>query len=203
MKLSDLSSTALQAAATGTTSGSLVWAFHFVDGFQAAAASAHWDPVRGFGFGFDDYTTASAQCLGTPSTGNPTGVPQKCLIYPGKTPLSGKVDAATGTITLSVPRSLLHGLAGPTGAGQRPTEVPAELGTRFFDATVFTLGNPAPDPATQGYLTPVDATPSFDFLLTDDPSYSLPEVPVAALLPIAALLVLAVTLARRRRRPLA
>jgi hypothetical protein len=203
LTVADLSAGALQAAATGTASGSLIWAFHFVDGFQAAAASAHWDPVRGFGFGFDDYSTGSAQCLGTPSTGNPTGVPEKCLTYGGKTPIQGNVDAAAGTITLSVPRTLLHGLTGATGPAQRPTEVPAVVGTRFYDGTVFTLGNPSADPSTQGYLTPVDATPSFDFLLTEDPGTSVAEVPLTMLLPIGAVVVLGLVLlgVARRRRP--
>jgi hypothetical protein len=203
IKVTDLSAAALQAAATGTASGSLIWAFHFIDGFQAAAASAHWDPVRGFGFGYDDYSTAFAQCLGTPSTGNPTGVPEKCLTYGGKTSIEGAVNVPAGTITLSVPRSLLHGLAGSTGPNQRPTEVPAALGTRFYDGTVFTLGNPAPDPATQGYLTPVDATPSFDFLLTDDQGAFIPEAPLTLLLPVVGLLMLAIVARRRRRRTLA
>jgi hypothetical protein len=156
LKLADLSSAALQQAMSDTTSASLLWVFRFVNGYQAAAASARYSPAGGFTFGYNDYATASAQC-GSDS--------DKCVVYPGDKPIKGKVDQATGTITLSVPRAYLRGLTGPTGFGQRPTETKAVPGTRFYDATAFSLGNPSPDPGSQSFMTPADNLPAMDFLL--------------------------------------
>ena len=50
-------------------------------------------------------------------------------------------DQATGTIRFSIPRFLLRALSGPTGPGQRPLEVAATAGSRFYDGTAFSLGN--------------------------------------------------------------
>ena len=156
MKLSDLSDGALNDALTKTKSGSLLWVFRFVNGYQASAASARWSPQEGFSFGYNDYTTGSAQCG---SDG------QKCQLFPGDQPLEGKVDQGAGTITLSVPRNYLVGLNGPTGPGQRPTLDKARVGTRFYDATAFSLGNVSPTPTVQSFLYPIDNPPAMDFLL--------------------------------------
>src|SRR4051812_2005780 len=152
MTYKDLSSGALQSALQATASTDLLYLFRFVDGFQEAGASAHYDPVQGWRFGFDDFTT---------TTTNPGG---DVLIWPGATSIKGKVTG--NTIVLSVPRSVLHKLSGPTGPGQRPQEVKATVGGRFYDATAFTLAGPVPDVASQGsYMQQVDNAPAFDFLL--------------------------------------
>ena len=156
LKLADLSDGALSDALSATKSGSLLWIFRFVNGYTASAASARWSPGGGFSFGYNDYTTGSAQCG---SSGD------KCQLYPGDQALKGKVDQAAGTITLSVPRSYLKGLSGPTGPGQRPAAGKAAPGTRFYDATAFTLGNVSPNPTTQSFLYPIDNPPAMDFLL--------------------------------------
>ena len=156
LKLADLSDGALQDALTKTKSGSLLWIFRFVNGYTASAASARWSPAEGFSFGYNDYTVRSAECG---SSGD------KCQVYPGDQPLKGKVDQASGTITLSVPREYLKGLTGPTGAGQRPALTKAQPGTRFYDATAFSLGNVSPNPTTQSFLYPIDNPPAMDFLL--------------------------------------
>ena len=156
LKLADLSRSALQGALTATKSQSLLWIFRFVNGYQASAASARWSPAQGFTFGFNDYTTGSAQCG---SDG------EKCQLFPGNKKLEGSVDRTTGTITLSVPRAYLRGLSGGTGPFERPAIVKAAPGTRFYDATAFTLGNVSPDPATQSFLYPIDNPPAMDFLL--------------------------------------
>ena len=138
---------------TKTKSGSLLWIFRFVNGYTASAASARWSPAEGFSFGYNDYTVRSAQCG---SSGD------KCQVYPGDQPLKGKVDQAAGTITLSVPREYLKGLCGPTGPGQRPALTKAEPGTRFYDATAFSLGNSSP---TRPAVVPVpDRQPAGDGL---------------------------------------
>jgi hypothetical protein len=156
MKLANLSDGALSRALSATKSGSLLWIFRFVNGYQASAATARWNQASGFSFGFNDYTTGSVQC-------NSDG--EKCQLYPGDQELAGAVDQDAGTITLSVPRDYLNALNGPTGAGQRPTLNKAEVGSRFYDATAFSLGNISPQPTVQSYLYPIDNPPAMDFLL--------------------------------------
>ena len=160
MRLGDLSDAALQQAMLDTQSQSLLWVFRFVDGYRASAASARYNPVDGFTFGYNEYTVANAQCG---SNGD------KCLQYPGNIDIEGDVDQETGTIRLNVGRELLSGLAGDTGPKQRPQEVPATSGTRFYDATAFSLGNPySPTQEAQSFLYPLDNTPAMDFLLPGD-----------------------------------
>jgi hypothetical protein len=43
--------------------------------------------------------------------------------------------------------------------------VKAAPGTRFYDATAFSLGNTSPNPTTQSFLYPIDNPPAMDFLL--------------------------------------
>jgi hypothetical protein len=154
LKLADLSSAALSQAA-GT--GSLVYAWRFTNGWQDAAAVAKWSLADGWSFGYDDYTTDPGTCGGT----GPGG---KCEIYPGKTAINGSVDQATGTITLVVPASVLHPLGANDQFG-RPTQTTATTGSRFYDGTAFSFQNASPDPSTQGWMTQLDNTPAFDFLL--------------------------------------
>ena len=52
-----------------------------------------------------------------------------------------------------------------TGLGQRPSEVPAAEGSRFYDAAGWSLGNTSPTKAFQTFLYPLDNTPAMDFLL--------------------------------------
>jgi hypothetical protein len=156
LSLADLSDNALQQAATLTKSGSLLWIFRFVNGYQASAAVARWSPAQGFTFGFNDYTTGSVLC-GSDE--------EKCQTYPGDKKLQGTVNQKAGTITMSVPRDYLNALNGPTGAGQRPTLNKAAVGSRFYDATAFSLGNVSPSPTTQSFLYPIDNPPAMDFLL--------------------------------------
>ena len=160
MRLEDLSDASLQQAMIDTRSQSLLWVFRFVDGYRASAASARYNPEQGFTFGYNDYTTSDAACAGSGP---------KCIQYPGNVEIPGTVNQETGTITLSVPRDLLAGLAGPTGQKQRPAEVPAVPGTRFYDATAFSLGNPtSPTQDVQSFLYPLDNTPAMDFVLPGD-----------------------------------
>ncbi|MDP8910875.1 MAG: DUF11 domain-containing protein, partial [Actinomycetota bacterium] len=160
MRLADLSPAALTAAMVGSGSQSLLWIFRFVDGHQAAAASARYSPVTGWTFGFNDYRTGSSPCIGTEVT---TG--EKCVVYPGDTEIQGDVDQTTGTIRLSVPRALLDEL-GPDDEFGRPTEIPATANARFYDATAFSLGNPvSPTQDVQSFLHVFDNTRAFDFTL--------------------------------------
>ncbi len=64
-----------------------------------------------------------------------------------------------------MPRYLLRALSGATGPGQRPSEAPAVVGSRFYDGTAFSLGNANATPAVHTFLYPLDNTPSMDFLL--------------------------------------
>ena len=165
MHLKDLTDAALTSALTSgqlSSPGSLVYAFRFVDGFQSAAAVARYDAGQGWQFGYNGFATGSVQCAGTA---------EKCLIYPGDEDtgdgagVTGAVDAAKGTITLRVPQRLLKALGPVDATGQRPTEVPAKLGSRIYDATVFTFLNPSPVSQEQGFMTQVDNAPAFDFLV--------------------------------------
>jgi hypothetical protein len=154
LKVANLSSAALSQAAGA---GSLVWAWRFTNGWQDAAAVAKWSPAGGWSFGYDDYTTDPGTCGGT----GPGG---KCEIYPGHTSINGSVNQATGTITLVVPASVLHPL-GANDAFGRPTQTTAKAGSRFYDGTAFSFRNASPDPSTQSWMTQLDNTPAFDFLL--------------------------------------
>jgi hypothetical protein len=154
LHVADLSDAALAQAAG---SGSLVWVWRFTNGWQDAAAVAKWSTADGWSFGYDDYTTDPGTCGGT----GPGG---KCEIYPGNTPIHGSADTAAGTITLVVPASVLHPL-GPDDAYGRPTQTTAQAGSRFYDGTAFSFQNASADPSTQGWMTQLDNTPAFDFLL--------------------------------------
>jgi hypothetical protein len=159
MKVADLSPAALRSALADTASQSLLWILRFTNGYQDAAVSARWNPADGFTFGFNDYTTGQSPC----ASGDQNG--EKCLVYPGDTPIQGKVDAATGTMRLSVPRAVLRAL-GPPDANGRPTEVPATAGSRFYDATAFSLANNvSPTQDVQSFLYPLDNAPAMDFVL--------------------------------------
>jgi hypothetical protein len=154
LKVAKLSSAALSQAAGN---GSLVWAWRFTNGWQDAAAVANWSSAGGWSYGYDDYTTDPGTCGGT----GPGG---KCEIYPGDTPINGSVNQGTGTITLVVPASVLHPLGANDQYG-RPTQTVAKAGSRFYDGTAFSFQNTSPDPSTQGWMTQLDNTPAFDFLL--------------------------------------
>jgi hypothetical protein len=159
LHVADLSNAAL-AQAAGT--GSLVWIWRFTNGWQDTAAVAKWSQATGFSFGYDPYTTDPGTCGGS----GPGG---KCEIYPGATPIAGSVDQAAGTITLTVPATVLHPLAGTDGDG-RPTQGAAAVGSRFYDGTAFSFENASADPGTQGWMTQLDNTPAFDFLLPAVPA---------------------------------
>jgi uncharacterized repeat protein (TIGR01451 family) len=160
IKVADLSTSSLQNTMARTQSQSLLWVLRFTNGYQDAAASARWNPVDGFTFGFNDYSTGTTPCA------SPAGSGEKCLLYPGGTAIAGDVNQGSGTIRLSVPRSLLRTLTGSTGAGQRPSEVPATVGSRLYDATMFSLGNTnSATQNVQSFLYPFDNTPSMDFLV--------------------------------------
>ena len=71
-----------------------------------AAGARAQEPIeepQGFTFGFNDYSTGAAPCDGS-------GTGDKCVLYPGDTPIQGSVDQGTGTIRLSMPRYLLRQL---------------------------------------------------------------------------------------------
>jgi hypothetical protein len=86
-------------------------------------------------------------------------------VYPGNQPLTGQVDQASGTITLTVPRSYLRQLSGADADG-RPLEQPAAAGARFYDGTAFSFANTvSPTQDTQSFLYTLDNTPAMDFLL--------------------------------------
>jgi hypothetical protein len=163
MKVDNLSADELLATMTRTGSQSLLWMWRFTNGYQDAAAAARWNPVQGFTFGYNDYTTGLTPCA---PAGPGSAASEKCILYPGDRPIEGDVNQSTGTIRLSVPRALLRGLSGTTGPGERPGEVPASVGTRFYGGTAFSVGNTlSPDQTLQSFLYPFDNTPSFDFVL--------------------------------------
>ncbi len=160
LKVADLSQGALTRALADTGSQSLVWLWRFTNGFQDGGASAAWTPLSGWTFGFDDYAVGGAPCE---TAGGPAS--EKCQVYPQSKPITGSVDAVTGTITLIVPRGYLRQLSGTDAAG-RPLEAPATAGARFYDGTAFSLGNTiSPSQSQQSFLYPLDSTPAMDFKL--------------------------------------
>jgi hypothetical protein len=162
LKVKDLSSAALQSAlAADSTTTSLIWAFRWVNGYQPASVSVHWDPARGFAGGFDNFATGTVTCLGTPGV---NGYEPKCMTYTGTTAIPLDVNEDSGTIRWTVPRNLLKAL-GPLDENGRPTLVDAANGSRFYSGTAFTMGNTPPTAEIQGFLYPVDGTAAFDFLL--------------------------------------
>ena len=156
LKVADLSTASLLATMTRTQAQSLLWLVRFSNGHQDVAASARWNPVEGFTFGYNDYTVASAQCG---SSG------EKCVVYPGGTPIQGDVNQTTGIIRLSVPRFLLRSL-GAADASSRPTEGPAGTGARLYDVTAISLANNvSPVQALQSFLYPLDMAAAMDYTL--------------------------------------
>jgi hypothetical protein len=161
MKVKDLGDSALQAALAGSDATSLIWAFRWVNGYQPASVSVHWDPARGFAGGFDDFATGSATCISTPGV---NGYEPKCMTYPGATPVPIDVNTdGGGVIRMSVPRKYLKAL-GAADAHGRPKVVPAVTGSRLYSGTAFSMGNVSA-PEAQGFLYPVDGTAAFDFLV--------------------------------------
>jgi hypothetical protein len=154
LKVKDLTADALQSALTAASATSLVWAFRWSNGYQPASLSVRWDPVRGFGGGFDDFSTGSVTCLGTES---------KCMTYPGTTPVPWDVNQDAGVIRFTAPRNVLKAFTGTDEHG-RPEAGEAKTGSRFYSGTAFAMGNASVNEA-QGFLYPVDNAAAFDFLL--------------------------------------
>ena len=162
LKVADLSNASLTQALADTAGQSLVWAWRFANGYQDSAASARWNPLQGFTFGWNDYTVGASPCEGIT---NAAGESEKCVVYPGGQPLTGTVNQAAGTITLVVPRSYLRQLSGVDIDG-RPLEQAAVSGARFYDGTAFSFANNAgATQDNQSFLYTLDNTPAMDFLL--------------------------------------
>ena len=158
--LSDLGNGALQEAMSATGSQSLVWLFRFLNGFQPAGATAAWNPATGFTFGFDDFTTKSTE------SGQADPTSEKIIVWPQATEIAGDANQDSGVIRLSIPRSLLKAQVGKTGKGQVPELAEATAGSRFYDATVFALGNAfSPVQSVQSYLYQVDSSAAMDFVV--------------------------------------
>jgi hypothetical protein len=157
MHVADLSDAALAKAVADTASQRILYVFRWFNGYRYAAAVAKWSPTAGWSFGYNDFVAGSAQC------GSSSG---KCLQYPGDQPIPGRVDQATGTISLDVPLARLRTLSGGEGPNQRPAQVQSTAGSREFDGTAFTLSDDSPTGGTdQSFLYPLDNTPSMDFLV--------------------------------------
>jgi hypothetical protein len=171
MKVKSLGATDLQSALSGTDATSLIWAFRWVNGYQPASLSVHWDPARGFDGGFDDFATGSVSCFGTPGV---NGLDPKCMTYPGTIAVPMDVNEDAGVIRMTATRSVLETLGALDDNG-RPTKVAADKAgvSRFFSGTAFTMGNISVDEA-QGFLYPVDGTAAFDFVL---PGAAAPQGP--------------------------
>jgi hypothetical protein len=173
MKVADLSTASLQNTLLRTQSLSLLWVWRFTNGHTDVAAAARWSLAEGFTFGYNEFTTGLTPCA---PAGPGSAASEKCILYPGDQPIEGDVDQSTGTIRINVPRHVLRALSGPTGPEQRPVEVPATAGSRFYDGTAFSLANAGPIPSVHSFLYPLDNTPSMDFLL-QEATVEPPNVP--------------------------
>lgn len=191
MHVRDLSDAALQKALVDAAGGgtSLVYLFRFVDGYQSAGVSARWAPGVGWDYAYTGYQVQTAGCGGSTD---------ECLTYNAVTALTGRVDATAGTVAINVPRSLLTALGTPDSAN-RPSERAAVAGDTIYDATAFTLINPAAKDA-QSFLEQVDNAPAFDFVLGAEASPVVPESGATVLLLLVAVAVAGGALLRARRR---
>jgi hypothetical protein len=161
MKVGSLATTSLAQALADTGGQSLLWVWRFANGYTDSAASARWNPAQGFTFGWNDYTNGTAPCVGATNVDGE----EKCVVYPGGKPLTGKVDQLAGTITLTVPASYLRQLTGADAYG-RPLEQAAAKGSRLYDGTAFSFANNAgPTQDSQTFLYTLDNTPAMDFLV--------------------------------------
>ncbi len=157
MRVASLAASDKQAAAASAGGTSVIYLLRFQNGYQPAGVSARWSPVTGWSYTFDNYTTASTQ------SGQADPTAEKIIVYPGATPIPGKVNEdGAGTITMNVPRSLLKTLGKPDVTG-RPSEVPATSGSLLSDMVAYALVNIAPDARAQSYLYPVDNAPALDY----------------------------------------
>ena len=160
IKIKDLSDAALEEALTGTRSQSLVWLFRFLNGYQPAGATVAWSPVAGFTFGFDDFTTRSTE------SGQYDPTAEKIIVWPQATAIEGLVNQDAGILQLNLPRSVLQAQVGKTGRGQVPSLKKAGKGSKFYDATVWTMGNMfTPVQVRQSYLYQVDQSAAMDFVV--------------------------------------
>ena len=164
IKVRSLTDASLQDALVNTRSQSLVWLFRFLNGYQPAGATMAWSPAAGFTFGFDDFTTRSTE------SGQYDPTAEKILVWPQQNPVSGKVNQDAGVIQVNIPRSYLKALTGGTGRNQVPGLKGATKGSRFYDATVWTMGNMfAPVQVRQSYLYQVDQSAAMDFVVGRGP----------------------------------
>jgi hypothetical protein len=168
MRVASLSAANLSQALTDTNSASLLYVLRFANGFQPGAVVARWSPTRGWTFKYNDYDTLATECFAAPSPS------EKCLAFGARgTTIPGSVNVGTGTITMLVPQrypggaALLLALSGGQGPNQRPHQVLATSGARFYDASAFTFGDTQDTNGvvdeTQTYLYPLDNTPAMDF----------------------------------------
>ncbi len=177
MKTRELTSTSIQNVLSHTGGQSMLWIWRFVNGYQAAAAVAAYNPALdlpgdgtpadGFDFYFVPYELGATPCQGAaPASG-------KCVVYANgalsqATAIPGRmfvpeVTPGPGIIRMSVPRSLLKALGSDDAFG-RPQEVPATAGSPLYDGTAFSLVNTeSATQDTQTFLYPLDNSPPFDF----------------------------------------
>ncbi len=174
----DLSDAALESALQALPAQSLLWLFYYVDGYRHHVASARWNPLDGFSFGFNGYEGSLQEC-GSPPSQDPTNSlppearnpgnatnPDQCLYYRGMEPLVGRVDQASGSIELDLPLARLNTLKDVPPPARSPAEVPAAPGDRIYSAAAYTQGNSiSPVQDIQSWLTPVDNTAAMDFLI--------------------------------------
>lgn len=177
MNVADLSTASLQSALSNIPAQSLVWIFRFQGGFRQSAVSARWNPAQGFTYGFNNYEATATDCL---APANPEAAGQDgCVLYPGATPVQGKVDQAAGTIQVTVPLALLQALDKPEGTrGEYPVQRAAVAGDRLFAAAVYSQANTTSAmQSAQGFMIPLDNTPAMDFLIPGKAATEEPPPP--------------------------
>ncbi|MBA2556533.1 MAG: hypothetical protein H0V12_04185, partial [Chloroflexi bacterium] len=150
MKLADLSPAAISAAQAGLNSPNLLYVVRFFSGFEAHAAVASVSPTGAFRFGFTDLALSADT---------------KLEIYPLQTTIPGTVDSATGTITMTVPFSLIEHVRVSADPSDPPLVRDAKANDLIHEVTGFTFGNASGDPAVQYFLSQADSTPPFDYRL--------------------------------------
>jgi hypothetical protein len=166
MTLASLSSTDVAKALRDTKSQSLLYVLRFSNGYQVSAVTARTTDGINFTYTYNDYDTLLTECSAGSSD-------DKCLSF-GQTGTSIQGSVSGNTITMTVPLKYAAGgarlkqLVGGQGDQQRPRQVLASSGSRFYDATAFTFGDIFPTESSvlpQTYLSTLDNTPAMDFKL--------------------------------------
>ena len=159
LKVASLSSTALTQALLDTGGQSLLWVWRFANGYQDSAASARWNPVTGFTFGWTTTPSAARRVLHDGRAGREVRrlSGQSADHRPGRPGLRDDHAHRAAQLPAAVERrGCRRQAARAARGGRRPL-------LRRHGVLVREHVSPTQD--TQSFLYTLDNTPAMDFLL--------------------------------------